>query len=75
MLQKKYVKNIHYFTGKWVEEYILGAKFIVLHGKKDIFIKSVYYDNKNQQKDDVANMFAPKYMSAAGLEEKRNASF
>ena len=47
----------------------------MLHGKKDIFIKSVYYDNKNQQKDDEANMFAPKYMSAAGLEEKRNASF
>lgn len=41
---------------------------IVLHGKKDIFIKNVYYGNKNQQKDDEANMFAQKYMLAAGLE-------
>ena len=41
---------------------------IVLHGKKDIFIKNVYYGNKNQQKDDEANMFAQKYMVAAGLE-------
>ena len=41
---------------------------IVLHGKKDIFIKNVYYGNKNQQKDDEANMFAQKYMTAAGLE-------
>ena len=41
---------------------------IVLHGKKDIFIKNVYYGNKNQQKDDEANMFAQKYMPAAGLE-------
>lgn len=41
---------------------------IVLHGKKDIFIKNVYYGNKNQQKDDEANMFAQKYRVAAGLE-------
>lgn len=41
---------------------------IVLHGKKDIFIKNVYYGNKNQQKDDEANMFAQKYMVAAVLE-------
>jgi len=41
---------------------------IVLHGKKDIFIKNVYYGNKNQQKDDEANAFAQKYMVQAGLE-------
>lgn len=41
---------------------------IVLHGKKDIFIKNVYYGNKNLQKDEEANMFAQKYMLAAGLE-------
>ena len=41
---------------------------IVLHGKKDIFIKNVYYGNKNQQKDDEANAFAQKYMMQAGLE-------
>lgn len=41
---------------------------IVLHGKKDIFIKNVYYGNKNQQKDDEANTFAQKYMVQAGLE-------
>ena len=41
---------------------------IVLHGKKDIFIKNVYYGNKNQQKDDEANCFAQKYMLQAGLE-------
>jgi len=41
---------------------------IVLHGKKDIFIKNVYYGNKNQQKDDEANAFAQKYMTQAGLE-------
>ena len=42
---------------------------IVLHGKKDIFIKNVYYGNKNQQKDDEANAFAQKYMVAAGLDD------
>ena len=41
---------------------------IVLHGKKDIFIKNVYYGNKNLQKDEEANMFAQKYMLSAGLE-------
>lgn len=40
---------------------------IIYHGKKDIFIRNVYYGNKNQQKEDEANTFAQKCMTDAGL--------
>ena len=40
---------------------------IIYHGKKDIFIRNVYYGNKNQQKEDEANTFAQKCMTDAEL--------
>lgn len=41
---------------------------IILHGKKDIFIKNVYHGNKNAQKEEDADLFAQKCMADAGLE-------
>lgn len=41
---------------------------IILHGKKDIFIKNVYHGNKNPQKEEEADLFAKKCMVDAGLE-------
>ncbi|MCQ2121016.1 MAG: HigA family addiction module antitoxin [Fibrobacter sp.] len=41
---------------------------IILHGKKDIFIKNVYHGNKNLQKEEEADLFALKCMADAGLE-------
>ncbi|SHK61907.1 HigA family addiction module antitoxin [Fibrobacter sp. UWEL] len=41
---------------------------IILHGKKDIFIKNVYHGNKNPQKEEEADLFAQKCMVDAGLE-------
>ncbi|MCQ2105973.1 MAG: HigA family addiction module antitoxin [Fibrobacter sp.] len=38
---------------------------IILHGKKDIFIKNMYHGNKNPLKDEEANMFAQKCMDDA----------
>lgn len=40
---------------------------IILHGKKDIFIKNVYHGNKNPQKEEEADLFAQKCMADAGL--------
>lgn len=40
---------------------------IILHGKKDIFIKNMYHGNKNPQKEEEADMFAQKCMADAGL--------
>ncbi len=40
---------------------------IILHGKKDIFIKNVYHGNKNAQKEEEADLFAQKCMADAGL--------
>lgn len=41
---------------------------IILHGKKDIFIKNVYHGNKNPQKEEEADLFALKCMADAGLD-------
>lgn len=41
---------------------------IILHGKKDIFIKNVYHGNKNPQKEEEADLFAQKCMADAGLD-------
>ena len=41
---------------------------IILHGKKDIFIKNVYHGNKNPQKEEDADLFAQKCMADAGLD-------
>lgn len=38
---------------------------IILHGKKDIFIKNMYHGNKNPLKDEEANIFAQKCMDDA----------
>ena len=41
---------------------------IILHGKKDIFVKNMYHGNKNPQKEEEANCFAQKCMVDAGLQ-------
>lgn len=41
---------------------------IILHGKKDIFIKNAYHGNKNPQKEEEADLFAQKCMADAGLD-------
>ncbi|WP_407441708.1 ImmA/IrrE family metallo-endopeptidase [Fibrobacter sp.] len=41
---------------------------IILHGKKDIFIKNMYHGNKNPVKEAEADAFAQKCMADAGLD-------